>query len=45
MAADNGRISAAILTTSAVDGGSQVGSLLGQVADRIASLTADNAYD
>jgi len=42
---DTGRIVAATLTTSDVDDGSQVGSLLDQVSDPVASFTADGAYD
>jgi hypothetical protein len=43
--ADTGRIVAAELTAQDVDDASQVGPLLDQVADPIASLTADGAYD
>jgi len=43
--ADTGRIVAATLTTSDVDDSSQVGSLLNQVNDPVASFTADGAYD
>jgi hypothetical protein len=43
--ADTGRIVAAELTTQGVDDASQVGPLLDQVADPIASFTADGAYD
>ncbi|MFC7738685.1 IS5 family transposase, partial [Roseomonas sp. GCM10028921] len=43
--ADTGRIVASTLTMSDVDDASQVGSLLDQVADPIASFTVDGAYD
>jgi hypothetical protein len=43
--ADTGRIVASTLTMSDVDDASQVGPLLDQVADPIASFTADGAYD
>jgi len=43
--ADTGRIVAATLTTSDVDDASQVGPLLDQVMDPVASFTADGAYD
>ena len=43
--ADTGRILAATLTTSNVDDASQVGPLLDQVMDPVASFTADGAYD
>jgi len=43
--ADTGRIVAATLTDRDVDDGSQVGSLLDQVSDPVASFTADGAYD
>jgi hypothetical protein len=43
--ADTGRIVAAALTTNEVDDGSQVGPLLDQIDDPIASLTGDGAYD
>ena len=43
--ADTGRIVAATLTTNDVDDGSQVGPLLDQIDDPIASLTGDGAYD
>jgi hypothetical protein len=43
--ADTGRIVAAALTTNDVDDGSQVGPLLDQIDDPIASLTGDGAYD
>jgi hypothetical protein len=43
--ADTGRIVAAALTTNDVDDGSQVGPLLEQIDDPIASLTGDGAYD
>src|SRR5205823_13998160 len=39
------RIVAAALTTNDVDDGSQVGPLLDQIDDPIASLTGDGAYD
>ena len=42
---DTGRIVASSLTASDVDDASQVGPLLDQVADPIASFTADGAYD
>ncbi|PZW48588.1 DDE family transposase [Humitalea rosea] len=43
--ADTGRIVAAGLAAQDVDDASQVGPLLDQVADPIASFTADGAYD
>ncbi len=43
--AGTGQIVAAVLTTKDVDDGSQVGSLLDQVAASVASFTADGAYD
>lgn len=43
--ADTGRIVAAELAAQDVDDASQVGPLLDQVADPIASFTADGAYD
>ncbi|TPG37944.1 IS5 family transposase [Roseomonas nepalensis] len=43
--ADTGRIVASSLTASDVDDASQVGPLLSQVADPIASFTADGVYD
>ena len=43
--ADTGRIVAAALTTNDVDDGSQVGPLLDQIDDPIASLTGDGAND
>src|SRR5205823_8920448 len=43
--ADTGRIVATALTTNDVDDGSQVGPLLDQIDDPIASLTGDGAYD
>jgi hypothetical protein len=43
--ADTGRIVAAELTAHDVDDASRVGPLLDQVADPIASFTADGAYD
>ena len=42
---DTGRIVASSLTASDVDDASQVGPLLDQVTDPIASFTADGAYD
>lgn len=43
--ADIGRIVAAVLTGHDVDDGSQVGPLLDQVGDPVASFTADGAFD
>src|SRR5437588_7615601 len=43
--ADTGRVVAAALTTNDVDDGSQVGSLLDQIDNPIASFTGDGAYD
>jgi hypothetical protein len=43
--ADTGRIITSSLTTNDVDDASQVGPLLDQIADPIASFTADGAYD
>ncbi len=43
--ADTGPIVAATLTTSDVDDASQVGPLLDQAMDPVASFTADGAYD
>src|ERR1051325_7037438 len=43
--ADTGRIVASELTTNDVDDGSQVGPLLNQVTDPVASFTGDGAYD
>jgi hypothetical protein len=43
--ADTGQIAASTLTTNDVDEASQVAPLLNQVADPIASFTADGAYD
>src|SRR5437588_7800140 len=43
--ADTGRIVAATLTTHHLDDGSQVGPLLDQIDDPIASLTGDGASD
>jgi hypothetical protein len=43
--ADTGRVVAAALTTNDVDDGSQVGPLLDQIDDPIASFTGDGAYD
>ena len=45
MDADTGRIVAATLTDRDEDDASQVGPLLDQVADPVASVTADGAYD
>ncbi|MGI4942130.1 MAG: transposase, partial [Janthinobacterium lividum] len=45
MDANTGRILAAMLTTSDVDDASQVGPLLDQIMDPVASFTADAAYD
>jgi hypothetical protein len=45
MDATTGRIVAATLTDRAVDDAAQVGPLLDQVADPVASLTGDGAYD
>src|SRR6187399_2277363 len=45
MDADTGQIVAAVLTDKDADDGSQVGSLLDQVAAPVASFTADGAYD
>ncbi|WP_206667720.1 hypothetical protein [Muricoccus nepalensis] len=45
MDADIGRIVACTLTMSDVDYASQVGPLLDQVADPIASFSANGAYD
>ena len=45
MDADSGQIVAAALTTNDVDDGTQVGTLLDQIDDPIASFTADDAYD
>ena len=45
MDADSGQIVAAALTTNDVDDGTQVGTLLDQIDDPIASFTADGAYD
>lgn len=45
MDAGTGKIIASLLTTKDVDDGSQVGSLLDQIPDPIASLTGDGAYD
>ncbi len=43
--ADTGQIVAAMLSTSDVDDASQIGPLLDQVTDPVASFTADGAYD
>jgi hypothetical protein len=43
--ADTGRFVASALTASDVDDASRVGPLLDQVADPVASFTADGAYD
>jgi hypothetical protein len=45
MDADTGQIVAAALTTKEVDDGSEVGTLLDQVAASVASFTGDGAYD
>jgi Transposase DDE domain len=45
MDAETGEIVAAELTTNDVDDASQVGPLLGQVAEPVASFTGDGAYD
>jgi hypothetical protein len=45
MDAETGEIVAAELTTKDVDDAAQVGPLLGQVAERVASFTGDGAYD
>jgi hypothetical protein len=45
MDADTGQIAAAMLTTNDVDDASQIGPLLDQVGGRVASITADGAYD
>jgi hypothetical protein len=45
MDAETGEIVAAELTTNDVDDASQVGPLLSQVAESVASLTGDGAYD
>jgi len=45
MDAGTGKIVAAVLTTKDVDDGSQVGPLLDQVGDPVASFTGDGAYD
>jgi hypothetical protein len=44
MDADTGQIVAAALTTKEVDDGSEVGTLLNQVAASVASFTGDGAY-
>jgi hypothetical protein len=43
--AGTGQIMAATLTTKEVDDGAQVGPLLEQIADPLASFTGDGAYD
>ena len=43
--ADTGQIVAAVLTTKEVDDGAEVGPLLDQVREPVASFTADGAYD
>ena len=43
--ADTGRIAAALLTAHDEDDAAQVGPLLNQVGNPVASLTADGAYD
>ena len=45
MDAGTGKIVASLLTTKDVDDGSQVGSLLDQVEDPLASFTGDGVYD
>jgi transposase len=45
MDAETGQIVASALTTNDIDDGSQVSSLLEQVAAQVASFTADGAYD
>ena len=45
MDADTGRIVAAVLTDKDADDGSQVGPLLEQVEEPVASFTGDGAYD
>ncbi|MFZ1426915.1 MAG: IS5 family transposase, partial [Geminicoccaceae bacterium] len=45
MDAASGRIVAATLTDRGVDDATQVGSLLDQIADPVASLTGDGAFD
>jgi Transposase DDE domain len=45
MDAGTGKIVASLLTTKDVDDGSQVGSLLDQAEDPLASFTGDGAYD
>src|SRR4051812_8821592 len=45
MDADTGQIVAAVLTAKEVDGGSQLGPLLDQVAASVAAFTGDGAYD
>jgi Transposase DDE domain len=45
MDAETGEIVAAELTTKDVDDAAQAGPLLGQVAERVASITGDGAYD
>ena len=45
MDADTGQIVATVLTTPAVDDGSQAGPLLDQVAGLVVSFTGDGAYD
>ncbi len=45
MDAGTGQIVASVLTTKDVDDGSQVGPLLDQVEDPLASFTGDGAYD
>ena len=43
--ADTGQIMASALTTKDVDDGAQVGPLLKQITDPLASFTGDGAYD
>jgi len=45
MDADTGQIVAATLTTKEIDDGAEVGPLLDQVREPVASFTADGAYD
>ena len=45
MDADTGQIAAASLTSNDVDDASQIGALLDQVDDPVASFTTDGAYD
>ena len=45
MDTDTGQIAVAVLTTSEIDDASQGGPLLDQINSRVASFTADGAYD